>query len=113
MILTNEMLARLKNVKLPGELPLTHKPVLPDIVLFENRPKEFLHDLRRKREALSFTKGPSKAKKRDIVEGTDSRKTKNTGKRVSKNDIATALSKVNPEHQELLAGVLKNYGKKK
>lgn len=107
------MLARLKSVKLPGELSLTHKPVLPDIVLFENRPKEFLHDLRRKREALSFKAGPSKAKKRDDGDETRPRKAKGTGKRVSKNDLAATLAKVSPEHQQMLSDVLKNYGKKR
>lgn len=58
--LTPKLLEELKRIKLPGEFPLTHKPVLPSILLFSERPKEFLNELRRVRETLAFRAGYSK-----------------------------------------------------
>lgn len=61
--LTPKLLEELKRIKLPGEIPLTHKPVLPSILLFSERPKDFLHALRELRQTLSFRAGPSKKRK--------------------------------------------------
>lgn len=77
--LNPQLLEKLKSIKLPGELPLTHKPVLPSIILFKDRPKDFLHALRELRSTLAFRAGKSKKRKsvrRDeastSAEGSDS-----------------------------------------
>jgi hypothetical protein len=58
--LSPETLEKIKKTKLAGSLGLTHKPVLPSIMPFSSRPKEFLDELRKLRETMSFKVGPSK-----------------------------------------------------
>ena len=58
--LSSQDLLNLKTIKLPGELKLTHKPVLPSLIPYASRPIQFLEQLREVREKLPFKAGPSK-----------------------------------------------------
>lgn len=125
---TQDILNKLKSIKLPGEFPLKRRPVLPDIVLFSDRPKEFINELRRIRENLPFKAGPSKKRSTvggdegesllESVEGGEAEKTatkgrarRTTSKKKSEDRRATALGRSDTKmSQDDKAALLRSLG---
>lgn len=65
MILSSELLKKLKTVKLPGTLKLKSRCVLPGTTLFPQRKREFLDELRLVRESMAVKMGPNKSRRKD------------------------------------------------
>lgn len=125
---TQDILNKLKSIKLPGEFPLKRRPILPDIVLFSDRPKEFINELRRLRENLSFKAGPSKKRStaggdegEALLEGEESRQdqkvvrkgttSRRTSKKKSEDRKATALGRSDTKmSQDDKAALLRSLG---
>lgn len=125
---TQDILNKLKSIKLPGEFPLKRRPVLPDIVLFSDRPKEFINELRRLRETLAFKAGPSKKRTTvggneaealddDVEKGEPSKRAKSgttsrkSSKKKSEDRKATALGRSDTKmSQEEKAALLRSLG---